>query len=54
MAQDDWITWIVGGIIAVLGYFYITNQKAGAGNLTPSDIDGTANVASTGGCGCHR
>lgn len=49
---DDWIMWIVGGIIALLGYGYITSQKA-SGNTDEVPME-SANVASTGGCGCHR
>ena len=48
---QDWTMWIVGGIIAVLGYFYITSQKAGAATSTPLSVETQADVAK-GGCGC--
>jgi hypothetical protein len=55
MAGQDWTMWIVGGIIAVLGYFYITSQKANGtinGDAIPVNEIESANVAHKGGCGC--
>lgn len=52
--SNDWIMWIVGGIIALLGYGWITSQKAGAGGNTDEIPLETSNLAKSGGCGCHR
>lgn len=52
MAQDDWIMWIVGGVLALIGYTFITSQKAGAGANTDAQPM-ESNVAKSGGCGCH-
>lgn len=50
---QDWTMWIVGGIIAALGYFYITSQKAnGSSTSTPLSVETQADVAHSGGCGC--
>lgn len=49
---QDWTMWLVGGALAVLGYFYITSQKANQGmDVTPVQETESANVAK-GGCGC--
>ena len=53
MAQDDWIMWLVGGVLALIGYSFITSQKAGAGGNTDTQPMETSNVAKSGGCGCH-
>jgi hypothetical protein len=47
--SNNWMYWLVGGIVAILGYFYITNQKAGAGST--GEAESKLATRKTG-CGC--
>jgi hypothetical protein len=63
MAKDDWLTWaLAGGAAIIMGYIWMTSQKAGApqqpqqgiavGEYNPS-IPKEVEKEAGSGCGCQ-